>query len=106
MPAKRLKLQILSPAQAELKEIASVYWRLAGANSARKITNKIYSALEHLLKCPALGFICRDEILQARGFRTLVCGEYLCFYRLLEDTIFIYHIVDGRTDYPRLFKEL
>jgi plasmid stabilization system protein ParE len=106
MAGKKLKLQILPPAQQELEEIAEVHWRLAGANSARKITDKIYQTLKHLLKQPKLGLVCRDEILKAREYRMLVCGNYLCFYRLIEDIIFVYHIADSRTDYPGLFKDL
>ncbi|GBR73379.1 toxin ParE [Candidatus Termititenax aidoneus] len=106
MRGKNLKLQILPPAQQELEEIAVVHWRLAGASSARKITDKIYQALAHLLKHPKLGLACRDEILKAQEYRMLVCGNYLCVYRLIEDIIFVYHITDGRMDYPKLFKDL
>jgi plasmid stabilization system protein ParE len=106
MAGKKLKLQILPPAQQELEEIAEVHWRLAGASSARKITSKIYQTLEHLLKHPRLGLACRDEILKAREYRMLVCGNHLCFYRLIEEIIFVYHSADGRTAYPSLFKDL
>jgi plasmid stabilization system protein ParE len=106
MHGKNLKLQILPPAQQELEEIAAMHWRLAGANSARKITDKIYRTMDHLLKHPKPGWACRDEILKVQKYRMLVCGNYLCGYRLIEDIIFVYHIADGRTDYPKLFKDL
>ena len=106
MHGRNLKLQILSPAQQELEEIAAVHCRLAGASSARKITDKIYQTLAHLLKHPKLGLICRDVILKAREYRMLVCGNYLSVYRLIGDIVFVYYIADGRTDYPKLFKDL
>jgi plasmid stabilization system protein ParE len=106
MAGKKLKLRFLPPAQQELEEIAAVHLRLSGTNSARKITDKIYQTLEHLLKHPDLGLACRDEILRAQGYRMLVCGNYLGVYRLIEDIIFVYHIADGRTDYPKLFQDL
>ncbi|MDR1324366.1 MAG: type II toxin-antitoxin system RelE/ParE family toxin [Candidatus Margulisbacteria bacterium] len=106
MAGKKLKLQILPAAQQELEEIAAVHLRLVGANSARKITDKIYHVLEHLLKHPNIGLACSDEVLKIQGYRILICGNYLCIYRLIEDIIFIYHIADGRTDYPKLFSGL
>jgi hypothetical protein len=32
--------------------------------------------------------------------------NYLCIYRLLSDTVYVYHIADGRTDYPKLMQDL
>ena len=32
--------------------------------------------------------------------------RYLCVYRLIVDTVFVYHIVHGASNYPVLFKRL
>ena len=40
------RLDILSPAQAEMEEIARVHMALSGPQSARSITDKIYDAME------------------------------------------------------------
>ena len=42
------KLEILTPAQRELEEIALVHLELVGRVSARNITNKILGSLERL----------------------------------------------------------
>jgi plasmid stabilization system protein ParE len=100
------KLVILTPAQRELEEIASVYLELVGPASARNITNRIYDALERLRDFPRIGVMLRDDVLQAIGYRMLICDKHICIYRLLENTIYVYHIVDGRSNYPRLFADL
>jgi len=103
---KQYKLELLAPAQRELEEIARVHLELVGPLSARKITDRIYDALEKLEIYPNLGIICRDKQLASAGYRMLICGNYLCFYRQIGTMVFVYHIVDGRTDYPRLLSDL
>jgi plasmid stabilization system protein ParE len=100
------RLELLDPAQTELETIASVHYELVGPNSAMKIVKKIYASLELLKKQPYLGFPCKDRLLAESGYRTLVCGNYLCIYRLVGDMIFVYHIADGRTNYPELLTDL
>jgi hypothetical protein len=34
----------------------------------------------------------------------LICGENLCFYRIIGKVIYVYHIVFGAVDYPKLFR--
>ena len=100
------KLELLTPAQRELEEIARVHLELVGPASARRITDRIYDALEKLEQYPYLGFVCMDKQLAAAGYRVLICGNYLCFYRLIGIVVFVYHIVDGRADYPKLLAGL
>lgn len=104
MKALKIKLEILAPAQRELEEIALVHLELAGSNAARKITNRIYNALELLTQYPGMGVSCKDKPLKLQDYRMLVCGYYLCVYRLIGDTVFVYHIADSRSDYPKLMK--
>ncbi|MCL2003468.1 MAG: type II toxin-antitoxin system RelE/ParE family toxin [Oscillospiraceae bacterium] len=100
------KLELLGPAQRELEEIAQSHFELVGPISARNITDRIYAALENLKIHPYIGFACRNRQLAIAGYRTLICGNYLCFYRLLGKTVLVCHIVDGRTDYPKHLTDL
>lgn len=102
----RYKLDILPPAQAELEEIARIHMALSGPQSARSITDKIYDAMEQLTRFPLSGPPVRDEQLSAAGYRYILAGKYLVFYRLLGDTVVIYHISHGASDYPKLFNTL
>lgn len=81
MSEKKYKLKVLTPAQNELEEIALVHLGLAGPLSARKITNRIYGSMELLKTAPNMGVSCTDKQLQLKGYRMLICGNYLCIYR-------------------------
>ena len=100
----RCKLDILPPAQAELEEIARVHMALSGPQSARSITDRIYDAMDQLTRFPLSGPPVRDDELSAAGYRYILAGKYLMFYRLLGDTVVIYHIAHGASDYPKLLK--
>ena len=99
-------LEILSAAQRELEEIGRLHMELVGPKSARNITERIYTALENLCIFPRLGVALEDKGLRESGYRKLICGNYLCIYRLIGSTIFVYHIADGRSDYKIIFKSL
>ena len=103
---EQYRLELLAPAQRELEEIARVHLELVGPISARKITDRIYSALGKLKIYPNLGVVCRDKQLASDGYRMLICGNYLCFYRRIGAVVFVCHIVDGRADYPTLLSDL
>ena len=103
---KKINLEILSTAQRELEEIAYIHLETVGPKSARKITDRIYSSLDKLETFPEPGIVCRDRQLAAAGYRMLICGNYLCFYRLIGNVVFVYHIVDGRSDYPKMLDDL
>lgn len=102
----KYKLAILTPAQRELEEIADIHFQLVGADSAIKITDTILDALEKLQTFPLMGVLSRDKELQQKDFRILIVGKYLCIYKVIQKTIYVYHIVYGATDYPKLFKSL
>ena len=99
-------IKILEPAQHELEEIAQLHMALAGPNSARIITDKIYAAIEQASLFPKSGYPIHDRALRQQGYRCLLAGKYIIFYRMAGDTVYIYHIVHGATDYPQLYKEL
>ena len=101
---REYSLEILPPAQAELEEIARVHLALSGPQSARNITDKMYEAMERLTRFPLSGPPVRDGQLSAAGYRYLLAGKYLLIYRLLGDTVVVYHIAHGASDYPTLCK--
>ena len=105
MPAPTYKLELLTPAQRELEEIAQVYLELAGVDSARKMTDQLFASLERLQTYPLSGSIPRDRWLREAGYRLIISGKFIAAYRLMGDTVFVYHIAHGASDYPMLMKE-
>ena len=102
----KCKLELLTPAQRELEEIARVYLELAGADSARKITDQILDSLERLKTYPLSGSLPRDRWLREAGYRLVISGKFVAVYRLFGRTVFVYHIAHGASDYPTLMKEI
>lgn len=100
------KIEILESAQRELEAIAELHMNLVGPNSARKITDRILDSLSRLERFPLSGSLPRDAELLKSGYRYVIAGQYLCVYRLIVDTVFVYHIVHGASNYPVLFKRL
>ncbi len=101
---KKIKVEILEPAQIELEEIITIYANSSGIKSAHRLLNKIYDAVAQLAVFPLSGLQLRDKQLSLAGYRLLVVEEYLCIYRIVEKTVYVYHIVHGSTNYPQLLK--
>ena len=97
-------IEILRPAWRELEAIAEMHLSLVGPKSAAQITDKLLNALEYLKTSPYMGVACSEPMLLECGYRKLLCGEYICFYRVIGDTVYVYHIANGRQNYPKLFQ--
>lgn len=100
----KAKVEILTPALNDIDRIADYHMLAVGPISAEKITDKLLDSIEKLGEYPLMGTEHLDSVLQKKGYRKLVCGEYICVYRLIDDTIYVYRVVHGTTDYPKLFR--
>lgn len=98
----RAKVEILTPALNDIDRIADYHLVAVGPASARKITDRLLDCIEKLSEYPLMGTEHSDSVLQKQGYRKLVCGEYICVYRLIDDAVNVYRIVHGTTDYPKL----
>ncbi len=99
-------LVIPKPAQRELEEIALLHLNLVGPDSARNITNLILDTLSRLERFPLSGHIPQDKELRNGGYRYVIAGKYICVYRLIAGTVYVYHMAHGASNYPTLFKRL
>ena len=98
-------VEILPSAWQDLDRIAEYHLRMVGAASAEKITSRILDVLEKLEAFPLMGALHPDACLARMEYRKVLCGDYVCVYRLIGQTVFVYRIVHGATDYPKLFME-
>ena len=97
----KYEVRILNPAAEDIEGIAAYHLRMVGTQSAEKITDKILDTIQILEDHPFAGSEHPDSILREQHFRKLICGDYVCIYKLIEDTVFIYRILHGATDYPK-----
>ena len=104
MPTKS-KLVCLPPAQHDFEEIVKYHITEAGTPYARKIYSTMKTTINRLRDFPLMGQTHPDPILAASGYRKLVLTKtYVAIYKLIGDTVYVYAIVNGTTDYPRLLK--
>lgn len=103
--ASKHELIYLEAAQADILGIVKFHARQVGPRSAREIYQAIRAKISGLREFPLRGQAHPDRELAAMGYRKLVLsGPYVAIYRVIDDTVVIYRIVNGRTDYPRLLK--
>jgi addiction module RelE/StbE family toxin len=99
MPTKA-KLRYLAPAVTDLEEIVKYHIAQVGVTSAKKIYTLMDTTIQKLEDFPLLGQIHPDPLLAQQGYRKLVLNPtYVAIYRIIDGTVFIYRIVNGKTDY-------
>lgn len=97
----KYKVILLTEARDELRQIARVHKAKVGPQSAKRITDRILTALRRLEDFPTMGTQPPYERLSRAGYRMLIADEYLCFYSIKGTEIPVIHIVHGSTDYIR-----
>lgn len=105
MQPPRNKLIYLAPAREDVLDIARYHLEKAGVNSVRNITEEMEKNINRLTEYPLIGQTHPDPVLAENGYRKLVVtSSYVCIYKVLDDGIYVYRIVNGKTDYPKLLK--
>ncbi len=100
---KKYKIEILELALEDIKEISLYHLTIVGKQSSQNIMDKIFDKIEQLEDFPLMGSLHNDPLLSSQGYRKLICNEYICVYRLIEEVIYIYRVVHRTTDYPKYF---
>lgn len=99
----KCEVRILTPAWNDLDRISEFHLRAVGPNSAEKITDKILDTIALLGDNPLLGALHPDTVLAQNNYRKILCDNYVCVYRMIGQTVYVYRIVHGATPYPKLF---
>lgn len=102
---KLYNVEFLPSAWKEIDDISNYYIQKVGRQSAKRLIDKIIKSIERLKRFPLSAPLIRDDKLSKEGYRILISGEYICVYRLLKDTVYIYHIANGRTEYKNLITD-
>ena len=78
---------------------------LDASQSAERILDKIDSDLGRLRENPYSAPVARDDYLASQGFRMLVSGKYLAFYKVdaAAHTVIVYRVVYGKRNLEWLF---
>jgi len=97
-------VKLLTPAWLDLDAIADYHLLTVGPDSARNITGKILNSLERLKSFPFSCPLAPYAELADSGYRILVCGKYVCIYKVIDNDVLVYHIAAAAANYPALFK--
>jgi toxin ParE1/3/4 len=101
---KRLEytIRLLRAAENDLFEIVN-YIAADRRSAADVLATKIEKDLNLLSKNPQLGRIPNEEELMRLGYRYLVVQNYLIFYTMEDQVIYVHRILHGARDYLSLF---
>ena len=94
-------VRVLRRAQLDLLEIQAYLLRDDPAATTRLI-NQLVAELERLATLPSRGARPRDERLRKAGYRYVVRGQYLIFYKVLRSYVRVYRVLHGR----RMYRDL
>lgn len=97
------RIEILPSAWEDLKQIVDYYVIQFDAETAMRVTSYILDTIERLKTFPNSGSMLPDDWLNGQGYRMVICKKHVAIYRLIEDTVYIYHIANTQTEYTKLF---
>lgn len=100
------ELRISPEAAKDLREIREhIAVRLSAPAAAQKLVSRILQSIRGLAEFPTSG-PCLSSVLNIEtDYRFLVCGNYLIFYRVEQQTVFIVRVLYGKRDYMKLLFE-
>lgn len=94
-----MKVEWLYEARMEYRDLLLYHKNTVGKRSAVKFADNILSSVKKLETFPEMGVLKEAQLLGRYGFRALFIGKYVCVYRIVDETVLIYHIADARTGY-------
>ena len=98
------KVQLTTAAWRDIDRISDYHLMRVGPKSAEGITDRLLDTIALLGANPYMGAQHPDPVLAKNGYRKVLSGDYVCVYKIALNTVYVYRIVNGRTDYPKLFK--
>lgn len=97
------KIEILPAAWEDLKKIEDYYAVQFNAETAIKVSDHILDVIERLEDFPDSGSLTPDKWLNERGYRIVICKKHVVIYRVIDNSVYVYHIADTQTEYTKLF---
>ena len=95
VPAPR----ILAAALEDISSIADYHLRRVGPQAAEAVTDRLLDTIALLDAAPCLGPLHHDSALQSMGYRKLVCGHYVCVYRIVDGVPLVYRVFHESQSY-------
>lgn len=97
------RVEILPTAWEDLKCIEDWYTIQFDVETALMVSDHILNTIERLEQFLDSGSYTPDEWLNQQGYRMVICEKHVAIYKVIDTTIYVYHIADTRTEYTKLF---
>ena len=101
---QRHDIHYLPVTEEDLNEIVD-YLLEHSTNAANKFIDELDGLEESLSMYPELGTLSRDKKLRSKGYRMLIINDYLLFYTIKHDRIYVMRVVHGRRNYLPLINK-
>lgn len=103
MPEARYKVYVAPEARADLADIRQyIVEELQSPGAAANTVNRILRRVRALERFDNAGAPLSAIVGFDISYRYLVCGNYLAFYRVNDNEVFVDRILYGRRDYMRI----
>lgn len=99
----KYNIEILPTAWEDLKKIEDYYLIEFDVETAINVSDHILDTIERLEDFPDSGSMTPDSWLNDMGYRMVICKKHVSIYRVIDDTVYVYHIADTQTEYTKLF---
>lgn len=97
------KLLISPEALEDLKSIKKyISGELCNEQAAQNVVSKIMKSIRTLERFPKTGTLLSSKANIVTGYRFIVSGNYLTFYRIEDETVYISRVLYGRRDFNRI----
>jgi len=91
----------LPVAEGDLNEIVD-YLLEHSINAANAFIDELEALEERLSMFPESGVLSKDKKLRSKGYRIAVIGDYLLFYTLRGECVYVMRIIHGKRNYLSL----
>lgn len=98
---RKYPIVYLPPAERDLEDIFDLIQRDSRARAA-SFLSKVDRLISRLALFPLSGRQPKDQFLRQKGYRILVIGNYLAFYRFEKRSVVFYRILHGKRRYEFL----
>lgn len=99
----KYNIEILPTAWEDLKKIEDYYLIEFDVETAINVSDHILDTIERLEDFPDSGSMTPDSWLNDMGYRMVIYKKHVSIYRVIDDTVYVYHIADTQTEYTKLF---
>ncbi|HUC88217.1 MAG TPA: type II toxin-antitoxin system RelE/ParE family toxin [Candidatus Binatia bacterium] len=101
MSRAKSEIRLLRAAEEDLTDII-MYIASDRSAAAIKLTDRFNQKLSLLVDNPHLGSMPRDDSLMDLGYRYLIVDNYLVFYTIEDQVVYVHRILHGARDYTQI----